>query len=242
MTNKNWTVSYGVTANIYIKNLTYKLHEKNVSSYLELQIPWKRFIVNVTIFIFCTFFTHTIGHIDTSTTHIQLYDSLREKPSSWRRGFVGGARVTSTWARSLAKQTFDAVSLTICRSESWPGSFIAGTAPSFSIKRCANTASNWALFIKHSSTNTLEKLSFCPGKTNRIHCLRKLLREAEHGYLSLTTKNTLHHTFFPSESCAVQPNEARWWARSGYVCTGAFFREKCPYKEIHRRLRQQEPW
>ncbi len=25
------------------------------------------------------------------------------------------------------------------------------------------------------------------------------------------------------------------------VCIGAFFQEKCPYKEIHRRLRQQEP-
>ncbi len=68
--------------------------------------------------------------------------------------------------------TFDAVSLTVCSSESWPESFIAETAPSFSIKRCANPASNWALFIKHSSINTLEKLCCFPGKTNCIHCLR----------------------------------------------------------------------
>ncbi len=52
------------------------------------------------------------------------------------------------------------------------GYFIAGTAPSFSIKRCANPASNWALFIKRSSTNTFEKLRCCPGKTNCIHRLR----------------------------------------------------------------------
>ncbi len=52
----------------------------------------------------------------------------------------------------------------ICSSESWPGSFIAGTAPSFRIKGCANPVSNWALFIKRSSTNTLVKLHCCPIK------------------------------------------------------------------------------
>ncbi len=101
---------------------------------------------------------------------IQLYDSLWKQPSSWRR-VVGGAK---EWS----------VSLTVCGSESWPGSLIA----SFSIKRCVNPASNWALFIKRSSTNTLEKLCCWPGKTNCIHCSSN---EAEQGYLSLTTKNTL---------------------------------------------------
>ncbi len=67
--------------------------------------------------------------------------------------------------------TFDVVSFTVCSSESWPGYFIAGTAPSFSNKQCANPASNWALFVKRSSTNTLEKLCCCPGKTNFIHSL-----------------------------------------------------------------------
>ncbi len=61
-------------------------------------------------------------------------------------------------------ETFDAVSLTICSSESWPGSFIAGTAPSFSIKRCANPASNWALFIKRSSTKHLRNSIAAPEK------------------------------------------------------------------------------
>ncbi len=42
--------------------------------------------------------------------------------------------------------------------------FIAGTAPYFSIKGCANPALNWALFIKRSSTNTLVKLHCCPKK------------------------------------------------------------------------------
>ncbi len=129
---------------------------------------------------------------------------------------MGGAKEWRALAPFANKtETFDAVSLTICSSESWPGSFIAGTAPSFSIKRCANPASNWALFIKRSSTNTLAKLHRCPGKTNCIHCLRNagFFWEAEQGYLSLTSKNTSLETFFPSESrAAVQPNDACWWA------------------------------
>ncbi len=64
-------------------------------------------------------------------------------------------------------------------------------AQSFSIKPCAKLPSNWALFIKRSSINTLAKL--LPRKTNCIHCLRNagFFWEAEQGYLSLTTKNTL---------------------------------------------------
>ncbi len=89
-------------------------------------------------------------------------------------------------------QTFDAVSLTVCSSESWPKSFIAGTAPCFIIEWCENTASNWALFIKRSSTNTLEKLRCCPGKTNCIHCLRNAGFFGKlNKVLSLTTKNTI---------------------------------------------------
>ncbi len=58
--------------------------------------------------------------------------------------------------RLPTKQTCDAVSHTTCSSESWLGSYIAATAPSLSIKLCANPASKWALFIKHSLTNTLD--------------------------------------------------------------------------------------
>ncbi len=55
-----------------------------------------------------------------------------------------------------------------------------------------------------------------PRKTNCIHCSRNagFFWEAEQGYISLTTKNTSLERFFPSESCAVLPDEARWWARS----------------------------
>ncbi len=41
-------------------------------------------------------------------------------------------------------------------------------------------------------------------------------------------KHTSLETFFPSESRAVLPKHIG-------------FQEKCPYKEFHRRLRQQEP-
>ncbi len=106
---------------------------------------------------------------------------------------VGGAKEWRALAPIANKtQTFDAVSLTICSSESWPGSFIAGTAPSFSIKRCANPASNWAVFIKRSSQNTWET-PLLPRKTNYIHCSRNggFFWEVEQGYIFLTTKNTL---------------------------------------------------
>ncbi len=42
--------------------------------------------------------------------------------------------------------------------------FIAGTAPSFSIKRCANPASNWALFIQRLSTKHLRNSVAAPEK------------------------------------------------------------------------------
>ncbi len=119
---------------------------------------------------------------------------LSEKAELLEACRVGGAKEWRARALIANKtQTFDAVSLTICSSESWPGSFIAGTAPSFSIKWCANPASNWALFIKRSLKKHLRKLHCCPGKTNYVHCSRNggFFWEAEQGYLFLTTKNTL---------------------------------------------------
>ncbi len=59
------------------------------------------------------------------------YDPLRKKPSSWRRAVWAELKSDEHLLRLPTKQSFDAVSLTICSSESWPGSFIAGTAPSF---------------------------------------------------------------------------------------------------------------
>ncbi len=52
------------------------------------------------------------------------------------------------------------------------GIFIAGTAPSFIIKRCANSASNWALFINVHQQTHLRNSVAAPEKTDCIHCLR----------------------------------------------------------------------
>ncbi len=50
---------------------------KKLSSFLELQIARETFIFNVRVvfflYIILCFFFHTIGHIDTSTTHIYIY-------------------------------------------------------------------------------------------------------------------------------------------------------------------------
>ncbi len=100
------------------------------------------------------------------------------------------------------------------------------------------------LVYKTFINKTLEKLHCCPGKTNYIHCSRNagLFWEAEQGYLSLNQKHSSLETFFPSESRAALPDEACWLAALAPVdaCRGVFFREKCPYKEFHRRLRHQE--
>ncbi len=154
---------------------------------------------------------------------------------------MGGAKEWRALAPIANKtQTFDAVSLTICSSESWPGSFIAGTAPSFSIKPCANPASNWALFIKRSSTKHLRNSIAAPEKQtiSTVHVMVGCF-----GKLNKVIFPSQPKTHFLSESRAASlPIEACWLAALALVdaCTGAFFREKCPYKEFHRRLRHQE--
>ncbi len=80
---------------------------------------------------------------------------------------MGGSKESHAFVGRLPTKKFDAVLINACISESWLGSFIAGTAPSFSIKWCANPASNWAWFIKHSWTNNHTwKLCCYPWKTN----------------------------------------------------------------------------
>ncbi len=104
------------------------------------------------------------------------------------------------------------------------------------------------LVYKRSSTNTLEKLRCCPGKTNCIHCLRNtgFFGKLNKVIFPSQPKHTSLETFFPSESRAsVQPDEACWWARtwscSGWCMHGRVLPEKCPYKDFHRRLHQQVP-
>ncbi len=113
--------------------------------------------------------------------------------------------MTSTWVPIANKiQSFDAVSLTVCSSESWPGSFIAETAPSFSIKRYANTVLIWALFKKLSSTNTIEKLRCSPEKQTASTFYITLGSSGSWTRFSFphNQKHTSLETFFPSESRA----------------------------------------
>ncbi len=82
---------------------------------------------------------------------MQLYDSLWKQQSSWR--------CLKNLCAECQQNTEIWCSFTYClRSESWPGSFIAGFAPSFSIKPCANPAPNLALFIKHSWPKLREQI------------------------------------------------------------------------------------
>ncbi len=104
------------------------------------------------------------------------------------------------------------------------------------------------LVYKTFVNKTLEKLHCCPRKTNYIHCSHNggLFWEAEQGYLSLTTKNTLlkRHSSRASPvlpACRLKYVDGRALALTLVdACTGAFFREKCPYKEFQHRLRHQE--
>ncbi len=123
------------------------------------------------------------------------------------------------------------------------GIFYSWTAPSFSIKRCANPASNWVLFIKRSSTKHLRNSIAAPEKQtiSTVHVTLGSFGKLNRLSFSSQPKHTSLETFLPSEARAAI--EACWLAALALVdaCTGVFFWEKCPYKEFHRRLRHQEP-
>ncbi len=132
--------------------------------------------------------------------------------------------------RLLTKQTFDAVSITGCSSKSWLGSFIAGTAPSFSIKQCANPASNWALFIKRSSTNTLAKLHCCPEKqtASTVHVTLVSSGSWTRLYFPYNQKHTSLETFFPCSA-------AEWSALMGTLLLSL-------RSMFQPSWRHEEPW
>ncbi len=112
--------------------------------------------------------------------------------------------------------------LTFCSSESWSGSFIAGTAPPFSIKWCANPASNWALFIKCSSTNKLaEKL---PRKNKLDHVTLRSFGSWTR--LSLPYNQNTETFFRDIVPERVPCSTAKWSASMGMLLL-SFFREKC---------------
>ncbi len=100
---------------------------------------------------------------------IQVYNYLRKQPSSWRRT-IGGVLKSTCSPIANKTSTFDVVSLIICSSESRAGSVIAGTAPSFSIKKiCANPALKWAKIITGCHiTLQPKKLTHCTLKLSRV--------------------------------------------------------------------------
>ncbi len=170
-----------------------------------------------------------------------------KKPSSWRHAVWAELKSDEHLLRLPTKQSFDAVSLTICSSESWPGSFIAGTAPSFSIKRCANPASNWALFIKRSSTKHLRNSIAAPEKQtiSTVHVTVGCFGKLNKVIFPSQPKTHFFRDILPVRGPCCQP--ADWTTLMGalslslcsmHVQTRSF-REKCPYKEFHRRLRHK---
>ncbi len=117
-------------------------------------------------------------------------------------------------------------------------SFIAGTAPSFSIKRCAYPASNWALFIKRSSTNTLEKLRCCPGKTKCIHCLRNAVFFGKLNNVIFPLQPKTH--FFrdilpehvPCRYCRMKHVDGRFCSRAGRCVHGRVLPGEMPIQGV----------
>ncbi len=125
--------------------------------------------------------------------------------------------------------------------------FYSWDAPSFSIKWCANPVSNWALFIKRSSTKHLRNSIAAPEKQtiSTVHVTVGSFGKLNKVIFSSHQKHTSLETFFPRESRAASLRLKRVDGRALVLtlvdaCTGAFFREKCPYKEFHCRLRHQE--
>ncbi len=86
-----------------------------------------------------------------------------------------------------------------------------------------------------------------PGKTNCFHCLRNagFFGKLNKVIVPSQPKTHFFRDILPERVRPVQLNEMRWWAHIVLAlidtCMGAFFREKYPYKEFHRRLRHEEP-
>ncbi len=163
----------------------------------------------------------------------------------WRA--VGRAK---DWQAPIANQTpiFDAISLTICSSESWPGSFIAGPTPSFSIKQFANPTSNWVLFIKRSSTYTLVKLHCCPEKqtASTVHVTLCSSGSWTRLFFPYNQIHTYLGRFFSSKSragCRMKSIDGCALALAPVdVYVGMLFWVKCPYKEFHPSWCCDEMW
>ncbi len=71
-------------------------------------------------------------------------------------------------ANCQQSQKFDAASLTASGSDSCPGSFLVGAAPSFSIQQYTKLALYWALLIKHSSPKHCSNKDGLAGKLNEV--------------------------------------------------------------------------
>ncbi len=98
---------------------------------------------------------------------------------------------------------FDAVSFIVCGSDSWLGSFIAGTAPSFSIKLCKSSAKLGLVYKKHSSSKTMG--------TNKHTYNTPEIQTASTVHVTLGSfpshpkTHSFLETFFLSQSCAALP-------------------------------------
>ncbi len=84
---------------------------------------------------------------------------------------------------------------------------------------CKSSFETGPYLWKFHQQTQLQNSVGAPGKTN---CWTRLS-------FPYNQKHTSLETFFPSMSCAVLPNQTRWWASSHF---SPVFREKCPYKEF----------
>ncbi len=135
------------------------------------------------------------------------------------------------WADCQQKHRHLMPFTTICSSESWPVSFIAGTLHlSVSNDVCKSSVELGLVYKTFVNKHTWEN-SVAARKNKRIHCSCNagFFGKLKQGYLSLTTKNTLLYSSRSRVPCSA----AEW---------SAFFQEKCPYKEFHPRLCHEEPW
>ncbi len=123
---------------------------------------------------------------------IQLSDSFGTMQSSWRHG-VGGAKEWRALERDHQQNTDIWCRFTYCLYfRIMTGVFYSWGRSSFQYQTMCKSSSNWALFIKRSTTNILVKLHCCPEKqtASTVHVTLGYFGKANL-YISLTAKTTL---------------------------------------------------
>ncbi len=107
---------------------------------------------------------------------------------------------------------------------------------------CKSSVELGLVYNVHQQTQLRNSVA-APEKKNSIHCLHNagFFRKLNMVIFPSQPKTHLRDILSEWVPCSLMKHVDGSALAPVDTCTGAFFQEKCPYKEFHRRLHQQEP-